>query len=415
MPKSQCKSFDIPKRVVWEAYRKVAAKKGAPGVDGQSLAEFEAGLKNNLYKIWNRMSSGTYFPPPVRAVVIPKPHGGGTRTLGVPTVQDRVAQTVAAMFLEPLVEPRFHPDSYGYRPNKSAEDVVAACRRRCFTKDWVIDLDVAKFFDTVPWDLMIKAVEAVTTEPWVLLYVKRWLQAPLQHPDGTVVERERGTPQGSAVSPILANLFMHYAFDTWMARQYPGVPFERYADDAVVHCVSRRQAETVLAAIAERMNEVGLRLHPDKTRIVYCKDGKRRGEHEHTSFTFLGFTFRARKARSGRDGRLFTGFTPAMSPEALKAKRAELREMRIHRRTDLTLDDLARWLNPIVRGWMTYYGRFHRSAMAPLLRRVSAYLKRWADKKYRRLRINKRFRKWWTGLIDRAPGLFAHWAWNRAY
>jgi RNA-directed DNA polymerase len=252
------------------------------------LAEFEADLKNNLYKIWNRMSSGTYFPPPVRAVVIPKPHGGGTRTLGVPTVQDRVAQTVAAMFLEPLVEPRFHPDSYGYRPNKSAEDAVAACRRRCFTKDWVIDLDVAKFFDTVPWDLMIKAVEAVTTERWVLLYVKRWLQAPLQQPDGTVVERDRGTPQGSAVSPILANLFMHYAFDTWMARQYPGVPFERYADDAVVHCVSRRQAETVLAAIAGRMNEVGLRLHPDKTRIVYCKDGKRRGEHEHTTFTFLG-------------------------------------------------------------------------------------------------------------------------------
>ena len=316
------KPFEIPKQLVWEAYRRVAANKGAPGVDGQALDEFEADLRNNLYKIWNRMSSGSYFPPPVRAVEIPKPHGGGVRMLGVPTVADRVAQTVVAMYLEPLVEPRFHPDSYGYRPGKSAWDAVGTCRRRCWKNDWVIDLDVQKFFDTVPWDLVVKAVEAVTDCRWVLLYVKRWLAAPLQHPDGTLVERDKGTPQGSAVSPILANLFMHYAFDAWMARNYPGCPFERYADDAVVHCVSRRQAEDVLAGIAARMDEVGLRLHPDKTRIVYCKDSNRRGEHEHTSFTFLGFAFRPRGARR-KDGVYFTSFPPAISPEALKAKGAD--------------------------------------------------------------------------------------------
>ena len=273
MPSSQAKPYDIPKPMVWEAYRRVAANKGAPGVDEVTLGEFEADLRNNLYKIWNRMSSGSYFPPPVKAVEIPKPHGGGVRTLGVPTVADRVAQTGVAMVLEEAAEPRFHADSYGYRPGKAAWDAIAATRKRCWEFDWCIDLDVQKFFDTVPWDLVQKAVEAVTTTPWVLLYVKRWLAAPLQQADGSLIERKMGTPQGSAVSPILANLFMHYAFDKWMDRNYPDCPFERYADDVVVHCMSRRQAEVVLVGIAKRMDEVGLSLHPEKTRVVYCKDG----------------------------------------------------------------------------------------------------------------------------------------------
>jgi RNA-directed DNA polymerase len=413
MPTSQQKSFDISKQLVWEAYRAVAANKGAPGVDEVTLGQFESDLKNNLYKIWNRMSSGSYFAPPVRAVEIPKPHGGGVRVLGVPTIADRVAQTVVAKYLEKAAEPRFHPDSYGYRPKRSAHDAIAACRQRCWRYDWVIDLDVAKFFDTVPWDLVIKAVKAVTDTPWVLLYVQRWLAAPLQLPNGTLEERDKGTPQGSAVSPILANLFMHYAFDRWMVRRYPSVPFERYADDAVVHCVSQEQADEVLAAITERMNEVGLELHPDKTRIVYCKDDKRRGSHEHTSFTFLGFTFQPRKAKRP-NGESFTGFLPAMSPEALKAKGVVLRSLRIHRHTTMTLDDLARWLNPIVRGWMTYYGRFYRSAMAPLLQRVNTYVRRWAGRKYRRLRNYRAFRRWWTRLIERQPRLFAQWQWVRS-
>jgi retron-type reverse transcriptase len=233
MPRPEDKPFAIPKLMVWEAWRQVKANKGAPGVDGQDLDAFEADLEDNLYKIWNRMSSGTWFPPPVRAVEIPKPHGGGVRMLGVPTIADRVAQTVVAMQLEPVVEPRFHPDSYGYRPGRSAHDALAACRQRCWKYDWVIDLDVQKFFDEVPWDLIIKAVEAVTDDSWVLLYVKRWLAAPVQHPDGSLEQRSRGTPQGSAVSPVLANLFLHYAFDSWMVREFPGCPWERYADDGV--------------------------------------------------------------------------------------------------------------------------------------------------------------------------------------
>jgi len=413
MPKPQDKPFVIPKRAVWEAYRRVAANKGAPGVDGQSLEQFEADLENNLYKIWNRMSSGTYFPPPVRAVEIPKPHGGGVRLLGVPTIADRVAQTVVAMHLGERAEPRFHPDSYGYRPGKSAHDAIAVCRVRCWKNDWIVDLDVQKFFDEVPWDLVVKAVEAVSDARWVLLYVKRWLAAPLQYPDGSLVERDKGTPQGSAVSPILANLFMHYAFDTWMTRNFPGCPFERYADDGVVHCRSRREAECVLAAVAARMNEVGLRLHPEKTRVVHCEDSNRGGGYEHTRFTFLGFTFRPREAINSTDGRHFTSFQPAISPEALKAKSVELRAMRIHRHTNLTLDDLAGWLNPIIAGWCNYYGQHYRSELYPLLQRVNAYLRRWAARKYRRLRNYRRFKRWWAGLQKRAPGLFDHWKWVR--
>ena len=265
-PESAGKPFDISKREVWEAYQKVKENQGAPGVDKQTLVDFEEDLQGNLYKIWNRMSSGSYFPPPVRAVEIPKPHGGGTRVLGVPTVADRVAQTVVAGHLEAKVEPIFHPDSYGYRPRRSALDAVAACRQRCWKHDWVIDIDIRAFFDTVPWDLVVKAVQAHTDARWVLLYVRRWLAAPLQQPDGTLIARHRGTPQGSAVSPVLANLFMHYAFDTWLSRTHPRVVFERYADDIVVHCDSEEQARRVLADIAERMQQVGLALHPDKTR-----------------------------------------------------------------------------------------------------------------------------------------------------
>ena len=347
--KSPGKPFEISKRAVWEAYQKVKANQGAPGVDGVSLEDFEKDLKGNLYKIWNRMSSGSYFPPPVRAVEIPKPHGGGTRILGVPTVADRIAQTVAAGVLESKVEPIFHPDSYGYRPGRSGLDAVGVCRRRCWKTDWVIDLDIRKFFDTVPWQFIVKAVQAHTDQRWVLLYVERWLRAPLRLSDGTLQQRDRGTAQGSAVSPVLTNLFLHYAFDAWMAREFPSVVFERYVDDVIVHCVSERQARVVLAAIEGRMAEVGLALHPDKTRIVYCRDDKRRGSYEHTSFAFLGFTFRARGARD-RNGRMFTSFLPAISKDALKKIGGEVRRWRLHRRTNLSETDLARAINPIVRG-----------------------------------------------------------------
>jgi RNA-directed DNA polymerase len=408
------KPFEISKQLVWEAYRRVAANKGAAGVDGQSVEDFEADLKNNLYKIWNRMSSGSYFPPAVKAVEIPKPQGGGVRVLGVPTVADRVAQTVVALALEARTEAIFHDDSYGYRPRRSALDAVAACRRRCWRKDWVLDLDVSKFFDSVDHDLMLKAVAANTDQKWVLLYVGRWLTAPLQRPDGTLKERDRGTPQGSAVSPVLANLFMHYAFDMFLARQLPGVQFERYADDAVVHCDTESQARQVWAALAERMESVGLRLHPDKTKIVYCRDASRRGSYPITSFTFLGYTFRPRKTKI-RSGAMSLSFLPAVSPEALKAMGHRLRRWRIHMHTGLDLKQIATFINPIVAGWMNYYGRFYRSQLYPFLTRINTYLMRWARKKYRRLKAFKRFKAWWTGLVRREPGLFTHWAWTRGF
>lgn len=406
------KSFTISKRLVWEAYQRVKANKGAAGVDRQSMAAFEKDLRDNLFKIWNRMSSGSYFPPPVLAVEIPKADGG-IRVLGVPTVADRIAQTVAALALQARTESIFHPDSYGYRPRRSAHDAVARCRERCWKKDWVIDLDIQKFFDSVDHELMVKAVEAniTTDQRWVVLYVKRWLTAPLQTPGGDLLKRDRGTPQGSAISPVLANLFMHYAFDLFLKREFPTVEFERYADDAVVHCVTKRQALTVLAALAERMESVGLRLHPAKTKIVYCQDGKRKLSGESDSFTFLGFTFRPRQA-VGRGGANFTAFLPAVSRDALKAMGQRVRALRIHMRTFRTLDELAEWLNPVIAGWMQYYGRFYRSALYPLLQRINTYLMRWARRKYKRLASWKKLSRWWFGIVDRDPGLFAHWVWT---
>lgn len=407
------KSFEIPKREVWEAYQQVLANKGAPGFDGQSLDEFQIDLKDNLYKIWNRMSSGSYFPSPVRAVEIPK-STGGVRVLGVPTVADRVAQTVVAKRLETVVEPRFHADSYGYRPGRSALDAVEVTRRRCWNSDWVLDLDIRAFFDTVDHDLLIKAVEANTDAAWVVLYVKRWLRAPLALPDGTLHARDRGTPQGSSVSPVLANLFLHYAFDAWMDREHPGVAFARYVDDVVVHAGSQRQAERLRASIAARMVEVGLELHPDKTRIVYCRDDRRRGGHEHISFTFLGYEFRPRMAKA-RNGNIFFSFLPAVSRAALTAMGRRVRSWRLHRQTGATAADLARWMNPIIRGWMNYYGRFRRSALSPLLLRINTYLVRWARRKYKGLRAHKRLRAWWDRFIAANPTGFAHWRWMRHY
>ena len=409
-PRLQDKPFRIAKVAVWEAYRRVKANKGAAGVDEQSIAAFEENRDRNLYKIWNRMSSGSYFPPPVKAVEIPKAGGKGVRVLGVPTVADRIAQTVVKMYLEPKVEPIFHPDSYGYRPGKSALDAVGVCRQRCWRTDWVIDIDIRAFFDTVPWDLVLKAVAHHTDQQWILLYVERWLKAPLQHRDGTLVARDRGTPQGSAISPLLANVFMHYAFDAWMVREFPSIGFERYCDDAVVHCRSEAQARRVRDAIAARLAQVGLELHPDKTRIVYCKDVDRPGSFEHEKFTFLGYEFRPRLAKN-RHGKHFVSFLPAVSTDAKKKMGAEIRSWGLGRRSDKSLDDLARMFNSIVQGWINYYGRFYKSELLYFLRRLNNHLVRWANRKYHKRLRNKERRAmaWLAQIFRRSPRLFAHW------
>jgi RNA-directed DNA polymerase len=408
-PRPVGKSFVISQEKVWEAYRRVKANRGAAGVDGESIAAFEEDLKGNLYKIWNRMSSGTYFPPPVRAVEIAKAGGKGVRVLGVPTVADRIAQTVVRLYLEPTVEPIFHVDSYGYRPGRSALAAVATCRERCWRSNWVIDLDIRSFFDTLPHYIVLWAVAKHTDQRWVLLYLERWLKAPLQLADGTLVSRERGTPQGSAISPLLANLFLHYVFDVWMGREFPSVPFERYADDVVVHCKTEAQAKYVLKAIAERLARAGLEVHPDKTRIVYCYKEAARDSYDQERFDFLGYTFRPRLTKS-KAGRYFVSFLPAVSDGAKKAMGQEIRNWRLAARSDKSLQDLARQVNPVVQGWINYYGRFYRSELYPVLQRLNERLAHWAMRKYKRLRGHRRrARVWLVSVYRREPNLFAHW------
>jgi group II intron reverse transcriptase/maturase len=406
---SKAKPYDISEQVVWEAYKRVKANRGGAGVDGESLATFEKDLKGNLYKIWNRMSSGSYFPPPVRLAEIPKGNGG-MRPLGIPTVADRIAQTVAKMYLEPIVEPKFHPDSYGYRRGKSALDAVAAARKRCWRADWVIDLDIVGFFDNLNHDLVMRAVRHHTDNPWLLLYIERWLKAPLQRPDGTVADRMAGTPQGGVISPLLANIFMHHAFDDWMRRHSSAVPFERYADDAIIHCVSEAQAKHVLEAVRQRLGQCGLELHPVKTKIVYCKDDDRRGEYQQVAFDFLGYTFQPRRARN-RWGKHFVSFLPAISNKAAKRIWATVRGWRMAAtRNNQSLEALAELTDPYVRGWMNYYGRFYRSRCVQILRRLNDALVRWVCRKYKRFRRRERAAVHWLGRIaQREPKLFVLW------
>jgi RNA-directed DNA polymerase len=405
-PRVQGKSFDIPKQLIWAAWLKVKGNGGAAGADGVTIEQFEQDVRNNLYRLWNRMSSGSYFPGPVRAVEIPKK--GGTRILGIPNVIDRVAQTAAVLLLEPGVEKVFHDDSYGYRPGRSPVHAVRVCRQRCFEKDWVVDLDVKAFFDSVPWELMCKAVERHATQPWVMLYVRRWLQAPMQMPDRSLTHRTKGTPQGGPISPLIANIFLHYGFDTWMVREFPALRFERFADDVVVHCVTERQAHLVREAIGRRFADIGLQLHPDKTRIVYCKDDRRRLAYDQVTFTFCGYAFRPRETFV--NGRRRTGFLPAAAPEKLANMSRKVASWRLHRRTTENLTDLAEEINPALRGWLNYFTAFYPSAVTSIGKRVDRHLMRWARWKYKRLkRSEARARDWLQGIRKRQPGLFAHW------
>jgi len=404
----KAKSFEISKKVVWEAWKQVKANQGTAGVDAESIADFEENLKDNLYKIWNRMSSGSYFPPPVRTVAIPK-KSGGERLLGIPTVSDRIAQMVAKMYFEPNVEPYFHNDSYGYRPGKSAIQAVGVTRKRCWQYDWLLEFDIKGLFDNIDHDLLMKAVRKHTDCKWILLYSERWLKAPFQKEDGTLQERTKGTPQGGVISPVLSNLFLHYVFDKWIERKYPQHPFCRYADDGIAHCRTEAEAVALREALEVRFRECGLELHPDKTRIVYCKDDDRRGDYPNASFDFLGFTFRSRSSKN-RWGKHFINFTPAVSSKAGKAMRQKARRWKMHLRSDKNLEDLSRMFSPIIRGWINYYGSFYKSALYPTLRQLNRTLVRWAMRKFKRLRRHRRRAEYWLGRVaSRQPRLFPHW------
>ena len=403
------KSFVIAKRAVWEAYQQVKANRGAAGIDEESIAMFNQNLSRNLYKLWNRMSSGSYLPPPVKQVEIPKAKGG-TRKLGIPTVSDRIAQTVVKRVIEPILDPIFHPDSYGYRPGRSAKQAVAVTRKRCWRYDWVVEFDIKAAFDQIDHGLLMKAVGSHIKESWIRLYIERWLRAPFETTDGERLARERGTPQGGVVSPILMNLFMHYTFDAWMQRTNPLCPFARYADDAVVHCRSREQAEELMRSIARRLAECGLTLHPEKSKVVYCKDSHRTATYPQVHFTFLGFTFRPRKAR-GAQNRLFTSFLPGASADAMKRMRRAVRGWRIHRQTSVTLAELAKQCNPAIRGWWNYYGAFYRTAMHKLYRYIDQRLEQWARRKYKTLlRHKSRSVDWLRRMKNESPRMFHHWS-----
>lgn len=403
------KPYHISKRTVGEAYRQVKANRGTAGIDEESIVQFEQDLQRNLYKIWNRMSSGSYLPPAVKQVEIPKQKGGGKRTLGIPTVADRVAQTVVKLYIETTLDPLFHPDSYGYRPGKSAKQAVAVTRKRCWEQDWVVEFDIKSAFDQIDHGLLMKAVKHHVKDSWIQLYIERWLKAPFETADGTRIPRDRGTPQGGVVSPILMNLFMHYVFDRWMCRTFAQCPFARYADDAVVHCRSKAQATEVMRAIALRLEECALTMHPDKSKIVYCKDSNRTAKYPVVQFTFLGFTFRPREAWS-RHGKVFTSFLPGASNDATKRMRQKTRSWNIQRQTPATLLDLSKQYNATLRGWWNYYGAFYKREMQKVFYHFDRKLEQWARRKYKTLARHKaRSARWLMRMAEVYPSLFIHW------
>lgn len=395
--------------MVWDAYKRVCAKGGAAGIDDLTIEGFNKDAKRNLYKLWNRLASGAYFPPAVKRVEIPKADGG-MRPLGIPTVSDRIAQTVVKMAFEPEVEPYFHDDSYGYRPNKSAHQAVGKARQQCWRNNFVLDVDIKGFFDNLDHDLLMKAVHKHSKNPWVRLYITRWLKAPVQHEDGRLEQRERGTPQGGVISPLLANLYLHYAFDQWMTRNYPSVPFERYADDILIHLKSEAQAKLLRSQLEERMKECHLELHPTKTKIVYCKDEDRTAHHSCISFQFLGFEFRPRGAKN-RYGKLFCNFLPAVSRNALTEMKRTVRAWRLKWCSEKSIEDLSRMFNPIAQGWIQYYGKYYKSALFSLAEHINRHLGKWVANKYKTFRRKPRRAMHALGKTARQKtNLFAHWS-----
>jgi RNA-directed DNA polymerase len=403
----ETKPYNISKQYVVTAYEKVKVNKGTYGVDEQSIEDFEKNLKNNLYKVWNRMSSGSYFPKPVRAVAIPKKNGG-TRILGIPTIEDRIAQMVTKLYFEPQIEPIFYEDSYGYRPNKSAIQAIDVTRTRCWRKDWVLEFDIKGLFDNIRHDILMEMVKKHTKEQWIILYIQRWLTAPFQMEDGTIVSRTSGTPQGGVISPVLANLFLHYVFDDFMVNEFKTIPWARYADDAVAHCVSLKQAKYLQKRLQERFGEYGLQLNLEKTRIVYCKDDDRKGVYPNITFDFLGYTFKPRGAKN-KYGKYFTNFLPAIAEKAKKSIRKEVRGWKLQLKVDRDLWDIANMFNKQIQGWINYYTHFYKSEMYGVLRYINGYKVKWVRRKYKKRKHRRKAEYWLGSVAQRDRNLFAHW------
>lgn len=403
------KSLPVSKRMVYNSYLKVIEKDGSAGIDKQSIAMFNENLSANLYKIWNRMTSGSYFPPPVRTVFIPKKQGG-TRGLGIPTVGDRIAQGVVKGHLEPTLENIFHKSSYGYRPGKSAHDAIKQCRDNCIKYAWVIDVDIKGFFDNINHAILLQLLQQHTQEKWVLLYVERWLKAGVEQEDGSIAARTKGTPQGGVISPLLANIYLHHGFDKWMEAINPQNPYERYADDIVIHCSSKEEAEQLQVKLKARMQEYELELHPEKTKIVYCKNDQRKEEYENNSFDFLSYSFHPRKMRDkyGRGNKTFMVFSPAMSNKAKVGVRAIIKGLLIRRWATQPIEWFARKLNPKIRGWINYYARFNKHEALQVFSYLNGLLRNWIKNKYKLKSVEAVYVKY-RAIQKAQPTLFYHW------
>jgi RNA-directed DNA polymerase len=407
MNEEKTKSFAVSKQMVYDSYLKVCDKKGGAGIDRETIEMFNENLDSNLYKIWNRMASGSYFPPAVRTVLIPKKQGG-IRPLGIPTVGDRIAQGVVKDYLETIVEPLFHNNSFGYRPGRSAHDALAQCQQNCIKYSWVVDLDIRGFFDNISHEWMMKMVSHHVQDKWVLLYTERWLKAGVEQADGSIAARVKGSPQGGVLSPLLANLYLHHAFDQWMSKHFPINPFERYADDIIVHCDTLDEAKHLLASIRQRLAGFELELHPEKTKLVYCENYQRKGDHEHNSFTFLSYSFQPRAMRNYQRKTKFTVFSAAICCTAKTFIRQRLKIVFNPRNTQVSLEQTAVKLNPKIRGWLNYYCKFNpREAMNVFLY-TNELIRRWFEEKYR-LKSKRAVQKLYDSFVLANANLFVHW------